>query len=100
MRRSKAFRESWAKTEYGKVLGRARKTVSYSTVDTTRGMYMTLGAIIQHLGGWQWGPAIVGAKRLAAQCARLGGKWHKKDEFTGLSKFLVLQEEYADTLTE
>ena len=77
-----------------------RKTVSYSTVDTTRGTYMTLGAAIQHLGGWQWGPAIVGAKRLAAQCARLRGKWHTKDEFTGLSKFLVLQEEYADTLTE
>ena len=96
----KNFREAWAKKEYSQVLDEKRKSTSYVTVDVTRGTYKTLGAVINHLGGWQWGPAIVGAKTLAAKCARLGGKWHKVDEMTGLSMFLVLEQEYSDTLTE
>ena len=95
-----AFRASWAKATFANVLVGKKHQVSYQVVDTTLGEHMTFGSLVQHLGGWQWAPAVAGAKRLAGKCAKLGGKWISQDAFTELTTFLVLKKQHMDVFEE
>lgn len=82
-RRKAAFAEH-AKVE-------KRETKAWQDVDEELGEHMTLGAIVVLFGGWTWQPAVVGAKRLAATCAKLGQPWIIEDYMSGLTMYLVLR---------
>ena len=87
------FREAWAKAtfeQYGKEGKRESK--AWQDIDEELGEHMTLGAVVKLFGGWKWEPAITGAKRLAAACAKLGKPWITVDGMSGLTMYLVLRK--------
>jgi hypothetical protein len=90
------FRESWAKKKFESSLQGKRFEQEYQTIDTTLGEYLTFGAVVIKYGGWHWAPAVAGAKKTAAKCTLLGGKWSMKDEFSAMHMFLVLQKGHGD----
>ena len=57
------------------------KIESQSVVERQRvkGEFMTFGQMVIALGGWQWPPAVAGAKRAAGKCALLGRGWLSRD---------------------
>ncbi len=90
------FRENWAKEKYKDHVVKKNKEESFDTVDTTKGEYLTFGAIVVALGGWGWQPAIDGAKKLCMKCCRLGGQWVDHDDFTEMPMFLKLSKQHTD----
>ena len=70
-----AARRDWAKETFSHVLATKSFTKDYKEVETREGVYMTFGSLVQSFGGWEWQPAILGAKRHSLKCIQLGGKW-------------------------
>ena len=83
----KQFRSDWAKEHFQYVLAEKTHEQSFRSVDETKGEWMTFGGLVLALGGWEWGPAVDGAKKIALKCARLGGKWCFVDEASELPHF-------------
>lgn len=67
---------------------------SKQDIDRDLGEMVPFGAIVVAYGGWSWPPAIEGARRFVAKCAKLGGKWVDLDPFSELSRFLVLRKQH------
>jgi hypothetical protein len=86
------YRETWAKKKFESSVQGKRFEQEYQTIDSTLGEYLTFGAVVVKYGGWQWAPAVAGAKKTAAKCTLLGGKWSMKDEFSGMHMFFGLAE--------
>jgi hypothetical protein len=88
------FREEWAKSVYSKYSRGKEFEKSWQDIDRDLGEMLPFGAIVIAYGGWSWPPAIEGAKRCVAKCAKLGGKWVDRDPFSELSRFLVLRKQH------
>ena len=50
--------------------------------------------------GWQWKPAIEGARKHCVKCAAMRGKWYSWDESTELGMYLYLRKEHTQILSE
>ena len=94
------FRERWGKVTFRHLLETNTHEESYTTVDKTKGTYLTLGGVILQLGGFSWRPAITGALRLALKCTKMKGQWTFIDSWTGLQMFFVLSKEWEGVLVE
>ncbi len=95
------FRADWAKAEYSDYARSGKKeTKAWQDIDEEIGEHKTFGAIVQSFGGFEWQPAINGAKRYAATCARLGNPWMVVDEMSGLQMYLVLKRVYKHVITQ
>ena len=94
------FRKAWAKRKYSAAQQGKTWAKSAQTADRDLGEIMAFGAMVVHYGGWQWQPAIEGAKNTAAKCVKLGGDWAHKDKFSGLMNFWVLREQHLQVLNE
>lgn len=91
------FREQWAKRKFaGYAAGRSYNR-SFESSEETEGEFLTFGAIVQKLGGFKWSAAVAGAQRLCSRCAALGGKWIRKDEFTGMYMFYFVSHKHKET---
>jgi hypothetical protein len=88
------FREEWAKPVYSKYERGKEFEKSWQDIDRDLGEMLPFGAIVVSYGGWSWPPAVEGAKRCVAKCAKLGGKWMDRDPFSELSRFLVLRKQH------
>ena len=66
------FRREWAARVFADVLQGKEYNSSWREVDRRAGAYLTLGAIVQAYGGWEWPPAIAGAKLTCSKCALFG----------------------------
>ena len=58
---------------------------------------VTLGALVQAYGGWEWPEAVNGAKRTSAKCSLLGGRWKGEGPFSGLTLYRLLSYEDSET---
>lgn len=97
----RAYREQWAKTSFAHMVKTKTYTKNYQVVDDDWGEYMTLGAAITHYGGYQWQPAIDGAKAMATRCMMLGGRWTYVDKHqSGLRFFLVMKKAHRERFEE
>ena len=96
----KAFRQGWAESKYEEVLKTKRYGQDFAYVDETKGEYLSFGAVVTKLGGWEWPPALLGAKNLAARCLRLQGRWVVRDSFSGLLLFLYLNKSFTELYTQ
>ena len=95
-----AHRAKWAKTEFKDRIVGKRWDQEFSQVDETLGSYLSFGSVVQALGGWEWAPAVSGAKRLCGLCAQLGGKWTYTDPFSGLQMYMKLSHQNREVLNE
>lgn len=88
------FKLEWAEKLLDAKVEKA-KTFNKELVTTQRckGKMLTFGALVVEYGGWEWPPAVEGAKRTAAKCARLGGKWCEVDHFSELLLFRKIDKE-------
>ena len=92
------FRAAWAKEFYkGCVLTKSHGE-DFSQVDTTMGVMMTFGQLVQSYGGWEWALAVKGAKLHAAKAAKMGGRWCQIDSMSELMHFLKLEKRYAEIM--
>ncbi len=98
--KKRIYREGWAKREFKDLKTGKTYTHSYQEVNEELGTYHTLGGVVTEFGGWQWPPAIAGAKHVASKCMMMGGKWTYVDNHSGLRFFLVLKKIYRETLSE
>ena len=92
----KNFRERWAKDKYKEHKRVKEKTESRDIADIQEAEMLTFGALVNKFGGWQWEPAITGAKSHAAKCAAMGAPWVEKDEMSGLMMFRSLTRKTSD----
>ena len=96
----KDYKETWAKEQYGYCLVEKSHEDSFRKVQVEKGTYMTFGGLVIDLGGWQWPPAVAGAKAIAFKNSKIGGDWCKRDEQSGLPFFLRLNQEWREELDE
>ena len=92
------IREAWGRKHFGTQLESMEREDVYSEVDTTKGEYLTFGSTVIAYGGWHWKPAINGAQETWEKIMKLGGKWLRKDTFSGLTFGLILKKEYTEIL--
>ena len=59
---------------------------------------MTFGSTVEAYGGWNWQPAIDGARETWDKLMKLGGKWLQKDNFSNLTFGLILKTQYTEIL--
>ena len=89
------FLREWALKHYAYVRQSKSFTKAYREVNTTRGEYLTFGGVVVKYGGWERPEGVAGARRLAAKCRLLGGKWISRDStFSQLDFYFVLNREY------
>ena len=88
-----AFKVRWATSQYEELKRSKQHIKTLSQSEKTRGRMVTFGALVAHYGGWGWKDAVLGARATAGKCAKLGGKWCKRDPFSNLLLFRVLEEE-------
>ena len=93
------IRAKWAKEQFSYILESKTHEESYSKVDTTKGDFHTFGGLVIELGGWQWPPAIEGAKLHFIKAMRLGGSWVCLDEMSNLLLALRLKPSFQEVLT-
>ena len=92
MEDKRRFRAAWAKEFYKDCVLTKSHGESFSQVDTTLGVMMTFGQLVKSYGGWEWAPAVQGAKLHAAKAANMGGRWCQVDSMSELMHFLTLEE--------
>ena len=90
------YRKKWAKTVYEKVTERQGYQESFDDVSEQWGTYCTFGTLVQSYGGWEWGPAVHGAKLTAAMCSKMAGKWVWVDPFSQLPHFLKMEVKHKE----
>ena len=74
-------------------------TVSYKRVDTTRGRYLSLGAIVETYGiASNRREAVRCGINVARKCAALGGSWILWDSFAQTWLYLALDHEWQSDL--
>lgn len=95
------FKLNWVKLDLQackqKQVKSQRKTLSQA--DTVRGTMVTFGGLVERYGGWSWAPAVTGAKRTAAKCVKLGGKWSAVDDFSELMLFRLVEKSDTEEFT-
>ena len=69
----KQIKEEWAKEESKFVLTEKTYSESYTKIDETMGAFHTLGSLVREYGGWEWAPAVKGAKSVFLKASRMGG---------------------------
>jgi hypothetical protein len=75
------FKLDWVTNEYEATRTIRGENTAWGEVDVTLGEYMSYGSVVKDLGGWEWPPAVAGAKRICAKCVKFGGKWTVKEDF-------------------
>ena len=90
------WRTDWAKKRFASSIEGKMEVESFRTVDTTKGTYMTFGATVTFYGGWEWPPAIEGAKTAAAQCLAMRGKWIWLDPQSKMLNLFILKKEHSE----
>jgi hypothetical protein len=95
-------RAAWAKEFYKDCVLTKSNGESFSQVDTTLGVMMPFGQLVQSYGGGggggRWAPAVQGAKLHAAKAAKMGGRWCQVDSMSELMHFLKLEKNYAEIM--
>jgi hypothetical protein len=89
------FKVEWVSTKLEVCRRQRHDITSWQEVDITLGEYLSFGSIVQSLGGWEYQPAIDGAKRLCSKCLKLNGKWVVYEEFSELLFFLKLRVQHS-----
>jgi hypothetical protein len=89
-------RKKRAKTVYENVTERHEYTESFDDVSEQWGTYCTFGTLVQSYGGWEWEPAVHGAKLAAAMCSKMAGKWVWIDPFSKLPHFLKMEVKHKE----
>ena len=84
----------WVTNEYEATRTIRGENTAWGEVDVTLGEYMSYGSVVKDLGGWEWHPAVAGAKRICAKCVKLSGKWAVKDDFSELLFVLKLKVQH------
>ena len=84
-RKGKALlRQRWAATQYEDIVKHKQKVEAYSKEEIGEGRWHTLGSLVVKYGGWQWPPAVQGAKTAALQCSLMGQKYCKARQETSI----------------
>ena len=96
----KEFRRNFFGQELIVIEANKAASKSFRQVEETRGVMMTFGQVVVSLGGWGWTPAIKGAKLTALKCARMGGRWIKRDPWSELLLFRKLTESDSEIFTK
>lgn len=87
------FKVKWAQKMFDKKYQEKTFKKGITQTDRQKSKMLTFGALVQEYGGWEWDAAVEGAKRTAAKCAKLGGKWCKRDGFSELLLYRKIDEE-------
>ena len=90
------YRQSWAKKQFSHMIQGKKYEEELTAEQVSSATMMTLGAVVVHLGGWSWEPAIRGAITLAAKCQLLGKPWVERDPFTGMVNYMVMSRKWQD----
>ena len=96
----KQIRDEWAKEEFSFVLTDKTYSESYTKIDETMGEFHTLGSLVREYGGWEWPPAVVGAKLHFLKASRMGGKWVSVDSWSNLTMVLRLKPIFKEKMEE
>ena len=95
-----AYRREWAKTEYNACLAKKTHSREWSRTDISRGVYMSMGQLVAHLGGFSDADAVRGAATLAGKALLMGGVWTKIHPQTELLQLLFLETEFVERFQE
>ena len=87
---AKEFRLKWLERKMATFREKKVFKKSWQRIDTTKGEYLPLGAIIIKEGGWSDRSAIRGAIALAQKCVTMGEPWYMKNPQTGRINYLHL----------
>ena len=68
-------------------------------MDSSKGTYETFGGVVRSFGGWEWCPAVMGAKQHCLKSAAMGGDWCYVDGMSGLTFFFLLKKEWEGEFT-
>ena len=92
------FRKLWASKKYDEATASVGKSKQEGITiqEGVTGEFYSFGALVVKYGGWNWEPAVQGAKNTAFQCQLLGGKWGKVDPWSKLVFYFVTSERYSD----
>ncbi|CAK0828552.1 unnamed protein product [Prorocentrum cordatum] len=74
----------WAQTQLDEIKKEKMQSEMLSQTTRSKQDMCTFGELVVGYGGWEWPAAVEGAKRTAAKCAKLGGKWCWRDEWSEL----------------
>ena len=91
-------RRKWCKEAFKFVLDEKTHEESYTEIDTLKGEFFTFGSLVKEYGGWQWEPAVVGAKIHWMKAMRMGGKWVKRDVMSNMVHVLKLKTIFEETM--
>ena len=91
-------RRKWCKEAFKFVLDEKTHEESYTEIDTLKGEFFTFGSLVKEYGGWQWEPAVVGAKIHWMKAMRMGGKWVKRDVMSNMVHVLKLKTIVEETM--
>ena len=96
------FKLDWVEKDLSKenqkLVKSTKKTLEKS--NKLKGKWFTLGGLVASYGGWDWEPAVEGAKRTAAKCARLGASWAERDECSGSMFYRKLEKSDAEEFVQ
>ena len=90
------FRKQWALDTYSGYLKEKSHVHSFAHVDTERGEYLSLGAVVAKLRGWKREPAIRGACRMATMLEAMGGHLLK---FVNRTCFHLIQIVFSNCIS-
>jgi hypothetical protein len=90
------MKKNWATRRFAKMQSERTHSETFRTIDEEKGSYMTFGQIVVALGGWEWTPAIQGARNVVSQCIAMQGKWVSGHKQAQLPLYLFLQRQYSE----
>jgi hypothetical protein len=97
---TKEIRRKWAMDEKAKAEKSRNHVDSYNKIDTTKTRYLTMGGLVQDMGGWECEEAVLGAKNVIASCTVLGGDWIWNDPMSKIRHYARITKESAESLEE
>ena len=97
---AKEFRLKWLERKMATFREKKVFKKSWQRIDTTKGEYLPLGAIIREEGGWSDKAAARGSISLVQKCMTIGEPWYMKSPQTGRINYLHLSFSFTEEFNQ